>query len=408
MKQKKGELYWHDPWGIREALLYGLRNASLALDCCDTSYARWLRVEIKRFAQHSRASVKTATRLLEEVTAENWTARLERKHISSRNCEQLNYVSEQDSGMTSSLELSDGSSMPRLGFGTAIFHKDCACEHGRRCQACAGMTDILQAAVTSAIKQGYRHFDCAQCYNNEAVIGEALRASALPREELFLASKLSHAEDYGSSATPKLVKKQLQKLQTNYLDLYYLHDDIGDVRREKAAWRALERLHDQGFIKHLGLSNYRADAIERVMQYARVYPSVLQVKYDVYHPGYQWGEDGIDNVVAFARSHGIAIVGYATFSGWPSLLRARDDPHVCSMARRYERTPVQVLLRHGLQKGLALIPASTNQAHIQHNRNLFDFSLSENDVAHLDSLANLAAFERVPWLPERHEFGSFS
>lgn len=192
----------------------------------------------------------------------------------------------------------------------------------------------------------------------------------------------------------------MQKLQTNYLDLYYLHDDIGDVRKEKAAWQALERLHDQGIIKHIGLSNYRSDAIKRVLSYARIYPSVLQVKYDVYHPGYQWAEKGIDNIVAFAQEHGIAVVGYANFSGWPSLLQARNDPHIRGIGQRYGRTPEQVILRHGLQKGLALIPASANKAHIKSNANVFDFSLAESEVSHLDNLANLAAFKRVPWLPK--------
>lgn len=401
-KKNRGELYWHDPWGIREALLYSLQNACAALGCCNASYARWLKVEAKMFARYLRASYRSATRILDAATDKTWVKHLESKRLFFYNRGQLNRIGdvlEEDCGMASTLELSDGSHMPRLGFGTAIFDKNCACERGRRCQACADMTDTLQAAVTTAVKNGYRHFDCAQCYNNEEVIGKALKASGVPRNKLFLASKLSHKEDYGALATPKLVQKQLQKLKTGYLDLYYLHDDIGDVRKEKAAWQALERLQKQGVIKHLGLSNYRTEAIKRIMKYARVLPSVLQVKYDVYHPGYQWAEDGIDNIVAFAQLHGIAVVGYATFSGWPSLLQARDDPHVCSVAQRYGRTPVQVLLRHGLQKGLALIPASVNEAHIQSNTKVFDFSLSECDVCHLDSLANLAASRHVPWIP---------
>jgi len=398
---KRGTLYWHDPWGIREALLYSLRNACIALDCCDASYAKWLRTETQRLARTSSNNVRFATRALEKVMSEAWTELSKTKRVSVSNHEQLNFADValgSKSIETSSIELSDGGSLPRLGFGTAIFDKDCECAHGQRCQACTNMRDVLRVAVTNAVKQGYRHFDCAQCYNNEDTIGEALKASDVQRKHLFLTSKLSYHEDYGSSATPRLVRNQLQKLQTSYLDLYYLHDDIGDYRKEKAAWRALERLYDQGVIKHLGLSNYRSEGIERIMSYARVYPSVVQVKYDVYHPGYQWAEDDIDNIVAFAQSHDIAVVGYASFSGWPSLLQARNDPHVCSIAQDYDRSPTQILLRHGLQKGLALIPASVTQAHIKSNKELFDFSLSGSDVAYLDSLASLAECEHVPWL----------
>merc|ERR1712070_778242 len=146
---------------------------------------------------------------------------------------------------------------------------------------------------------------------NENIIGDALKVSGVPRHKLFLASKLSHMEDYGAAATPRLVKEQLRKLQTNYFDLYYLHDDIGDVVKERAAWRALERLHEQGIVRHLGLSNYSTHGVKRIMKYARVFPSVLQVKYDVYHPGYQWAEDEVDNIVEFGRSCRMAIVGYA-------------------------------------------------------------------------------------------------
>lgn len=261
------------------------------------------------------------------------------------------------------------------------------------------MASTLQTAVLAAVRHGYRHFDCAQCYNNETSIGKALKASGLPREDLFLSSKLSSPGDYGSAATVALVERQLWKLHTNYLDLYYLHDDIGDARKEKAAWRALEHLHDKGIIKNLGLSNYRTDGIKRVMSFARIPPSVLQIKYDVYHPGYDWGTTGIDDVVHFAGKQGLAVVGYANFSGWPSLLRARGDPHIVCMAQRYNRTPTQVILRHCLQKGLAVIPASLSEEHIKDNACVFDFSLDNADVSYLDGLASLAAFGRVSWLP---------
>jgi 2,5-diketo-D-gluconate reductase A len=285
-----GTMYWHDPWGIREALLYSLQNACIAQSICNACYARSLEAEMKRLTRSSSASVRSTVRFLEEMMNEDWTKASKSKSVSISNCEQLNNVQaslEADSIETSSVELSDGSRLPQLGFGTAIFHKDCMCEHGYRCHACSDMKGALHMAVVSAVKQGYRHFDCAQCYNNEDIVGEALRASGVERKKLFLASKLSYWEDYGSAATPRLVRKQLQRLRTSHLDLYYLHDDICDFRKEKAAWRALERLHDEGVIKYLGLSNYRVEGIKRIMKFARVWPSVLQVKYDVYHPGYQ-------------------------------------------------------------------------------------------------------------------------
>lgn len=401
-KDASGMLYWHDPWGIREALVYSFRNACIALGSFDAKIAKWLEKEARAFANNDRSKVAKAERLLGGVLSERWTQGLDTKQVKFDN-RQLNVSagpSKVDTVLSSCIQLADGSRLPRLGFGTAIFDKDCNCITGWQCGACMRMASALHKAVLAAVKYGYRHFDCAQCYNNEAVIGEALKVSGVSRKDLFLASKLSSPGDYGSAATVALVEKQLRKLQTTYLDLYYLHDDIEDFGKEKAAWRALERLHDRGIIKHIGLSNYRVDGIKRVMSFARVLPSVLQVKYDVYHPGYSWATAGIDDVVEFAREQDIAVVGYANFSGWPSLLRARDDPHIVCMAQRYGRTPTQVILRHCLQKGLAVVPASLSEAHIKDNSRAFEFSLEEADLAYLDSLASFASFERMPWLPE--------
>jgi 2,5-diketo-D-gluconate reductase A len=407
-KQRKQELHWHDPYGIREALLYSFRNACIASKVSDATCAKALKLECMRFTKNTHASLRAARSILKQVIGDDRHGTRKGDVMASCKFQQLNAVrgpAKTDNIKTSGIELPDGNLIPRLGFGTALFAKSCSCITGHRCQACEQNKDVVHAAVVGAVKHGYRHFDCAQCYNNEEVIGAALMSTGLPRHELFLASKLSSWEDYGASATRKLVLEQLRKLKTNYLDLYYLHDDIEDLRKEKAAWRALERLHREGVIKHLGLSNYRTSAIKRVMSYANICPSVVQVKYDVYHPGYQWAESGLDNVVAFARDHGIAVVGYANFSGWPSLLRAREDPHIHNIAQRYKRTPEQVILRHCLQKGLVLIPASTRESNIELNAHVFDFSLSEHDVAYLDGLAGLVAFQPISWLPANH--GSF-
>lgn len=403
-KQRRRELFWHDPWGIRESLLYSFGNACAAMSAFDPNHARLLKSELRKFLRNERATLKAAVGILDTVMRD-----CEKQLPTIGNLviecsfEKLNLGTGPADGndvTTSCIELSSGSRIPQLGFGTALFAEDCSCSNGQCCRACIKARGSVHSAVLAAAKHGYRHFDCAQCYNNEEVIGEALTASGVPREHFFLASKISSSEDYGASATAFLVGQQLKKLQTTYLDLYYLHDDIGDINKEKAAWRALECLHEHGIIKHLGLSNYRTGSLKRVMSYARVYPSVVQVKYDVFHPGYQWEEEGIDNVVAFAQSRGIAVVGYGNFSGWPSLLRAQDDPHIHSIADHYQRTPQQILLRHGLQKGMVLIPASRNEANLQSNTHIFDFSLRQSDEAYLDSLATFVAFKSIPWLPQ--------
>ena len=243
---------------------------------------------------------------------------------------------------------------------------------------------------------------CAQGYHNEETVGEALRASGVPRERLFIASKLSDPEAMRSdAATVRTVEFQLRTLagwaasastsggaSASYLDLYYVHMDffteqLGE-EAERRVWRTLERLHDAGRLRALGVCNYSVPALERLWKLARVKPTVLQCKFDPLHPGYQrLGPQPHEqaDVVGWAQAHGMAVVGYSTLSGWPFALRAVEDPHVAAVAKECGRSPAAVLLRHAMQHGLAVIPSSANRTRLETNREALSFEL---DAAQID------------------------
>eukprot|EP00746_Dinoflagellata_sp_MGD_P132746 gnl/MRDRNA2_/MRDRNA2_66436_c0_seq2.p1 gnl/MRDRNA2_/MRDRNA2_66436_c0~~gnl/MRDRNA2_/MRDRNA2_66436_c0_seq2.p1 ORF type:complete len:458 (-),score=84.41 gnl/MRDRNA2_/MRDRNA2_66436_c0_seq2:44-1417(-) len=289
------------------------------------------------------------------------------------------------------IDLGGGQLMPLLGFGTGIFYK--------------GPEDVAEAIRYAATELGYRHFDCAQAYHNEEIVGRGLKASGVPRKELFISTKLSDPSFLGRSQTPGLVHEQMKKLGVDYLDLYMFHSELhqGDEEKEKEAWQALEKLHAAGTIRALGLSNYGIDGIKRIISFAKVKPVYLQIKYDVYHPGYQFARAGQDDVVAWAQNQGLVVVGYSTLSGWPFVLRSVQDPYIEALASKYKKSAGQLLLRHSLQRGLALIPSSADRDRLKDNTEIFDFEIDAEDMVLMDGLAHFTSFakDNAPtWIPD--------
>eukprot|EP00971_Amphidinium_carterae_P320818 6377083-Amphidinium_carterae.1 len=160
--------------------------------------------------------------------------------------------------------------------------------------------------------------------------------------------------------------------------------DIHEPEKEEAAWRALESLHREGLIRALGLSNYDIAGTERIIKLAEVKPCCLQVKYDIYHPGYQLPKPEQRDIVSWAQDHGLAVIGYSTLSGWPSVLRPIDDPHVFALSTRYEKDPASLLLRHSLQHGLAVIPSTVHKHRLRANLEALDFEIAPEDMALLE------------------------
>ena len=171
---------------------------------------------------------------------------------------------------------------------------------------------------------------------------------------------------------------------------------------ERTVWRALEELHAAGQLRSLGVCNYSVAALERLWKVARVKPSVLQCKFDPLHPGYQRlgrAPHEQTDVVGWAQRRGMVVVAYSTLSGWPFVLRACEDPLVQAVARRNGRSAGAVLLRHALQRGLAVIPSSTSPQRLASNREALQFVLHESDMLQLDALAHLVSPIPPPFVP---------
>jgi diketogulonate reductase-like aldo/keto reductase len=264
------------------------------------------------------------------------------------------------------LTLNNGVTMPALGFG--VFQTPPV---------------ETRAAVETALKVGYRHIDTAAAYGNERGVGEAFRASGLSREEVFLESKI-WINDYGYDETLHGFDKSAGKLGVDQIDLLILHQALpSEFGRTREAYRALETLLADGRVRAIGVSNFMVDHLTALLDSATVVPAVNQIEV---HPYFTQPE-----VRAFGAGHGIvtqawAPIGGITFyrdSGHRSTL---DDPAISEIAKTHGRSPAQVMLRWHLQQGRSAIPKSTNPHRIAENLDVFDFTLSVEDLATIDSL----------------------
>lgn len=233
----------------------------------------------------------------------------------------------------------------------------------------------LVEAVKSAIKNGYRSIDTAAIYGNEAGVGQAIREALaennLSREDLFVTSKVWNA-DLGYESTIAAYEASLQKLGLEYLDLYLIHWPVKGKYKE--AWRALETLYKEGRVKTIGVSNFQVHHLEDVMKDAEVKPMVNQVEF---HPLLSQQE-----VRAFCKEHGIQV------EAWSPLMQGQllDNPVLQEIGAKYGKSVAQVILRWDLQHGVVTIPKSTKEHRIIENAAVFDFALTQEDMAQIDGL----------------------
>ncbi|GJP36793.1 hypothetical protein CLOM_g21270 [Closterium sp. NIES-68] len=245
--------------------------------------------------------------------------------------------------------------MPRLGFGTYMISARDA-----------------EAAVLTALREGYRHIDTAQLYRNEAAVGRAVRASGLRREQVFVTTKLWNA-DNGYDATLSAFHRSLSELGLDYVDLYLLHSPMRvDARLD--SWRAMEDLLRGGRVRAIGVSNFGQQHLEELFAACSVRPAVNQVELHPFGTRRQ--------LVDFCQQHGIAMQAYSPLTKGTRL----RDPTLVEMAARYQKSTAQLMVRWCLQKGFVVLPRSVNPAHIAANTQVYDFSISDIDMAKLDSL----------------------
>jgi len=256
---------------------------------------------------------------------------------------------------TARAPLRGGGFIPRVGLGVW--------------QAPRGAT--TQAAVTVALRAGYRHVDTARIYGNETDVGQAIRDSGVPRAEVFVTTKLWN-DDHGHAAARRACDASLARLGLDYIDLYLIHWPVAGKRLD--TWRALEDLAAEGRARAIGVSNYLPPHLDELAAVARVLPAVDQVEI---HPFLQQRATR-----AWCAAHGVVVEAYSPLTSG----RRLDHPAVAAVAARVGRSPAQVLLRWALQHDLVVLPKSVHEARIRENAALFDFALDAAAMAALDAL----------------------
>lgn len=252
--------------------------------------------------------------------------------------------------------LNNGIKMPMVGFGVFQIHD----------------AKTTQTVVEEAIKTGYRLIDTAQVYGNEEAVGKAIKDSGVPREELFITTKL-WISDFSYEAAKDAFNESLRKLDLDYVDLYLLHQPFGDIF---GAWRALEELYKEGKIKAIGVSNFKPDQLANLAAFNEVTPAVNQIELHVFNQK--------EDEQAYMLSKGVQTESWGAFA--EGQFDVFNNPVLKEIAEKYSKTTAQVMLRWQLQRGIVSLSKSANPERVRQNFDIFDFELSREDM---DKIATL-------------------
>jgi diketogulonate reductase-like aldo/keto reductase len=255
----------------------------------------------------------------------------------------------------SAVTLTNGVVMPRLGLG--VYEMRAGAE--------------TRNAVHGAFEAGYRHVDTAKLYGNEREVGEAVRASGIPRAEIFVTTKLWNS-DHGYDATRRAFEASAERLGLETVDLYLIHWPVHGRRAD--SWRALEAIYEEGRASAIGVSNYTTRHLDELLAACRVAPMVNQVEFSPFL--YQ------RDLLAYCRERGIVLEAYSPLTKGERL----GDATLARVAARRGVSPAQVLIRWALQHDVVVIPKSARRERIVQNARVFDFALDEKDMAALDAL----------------------
>ncbi|MDG5485502.1 aldo/keto reductase [Mycolicibacterium gadium] len=262
--------------------------------------------------------------------------------------------------------LNDGNTLPVIGLGV-----------GELSEA------ETEQSVTAALEAGYRLIDTASAYGNEAAVGRAIASSGIPREEVFVTTKLA-TRDQGFQASQDAIKVSLERLGLDYVDLYLIHWPAGNPGKYVDSWGGLMKRKEEGDTKSIGLANFHAEDLSNVIDLSFFTPAVNQIEL---HPLLNQAELRATNA-----EHGIVTEAYGPL-GVGNLL---DNPTIGSVAQANGKTPAQVLIRWSIQLGNIVIPRSSSPERIKSNIEVFDFELSDDDMATLNGLNDGTRFRPDP------------
>lgn len=254
----------------------------------------------------------------------------------------------------SRIELNNGIHIPIIGLGTWILNGKSAYN-----------------AVSWALELGYRLIDTATIYGNERKVGEAIKNSGVPREDVFITTKVWKS-DQGYESTITTFDKSLKKLGLEYIDLYLIHWPV--VGKTIETWKAMEKIYEDGKARAVGVSNYNIFFLSELFNNSNLIPAINQVEFSPFL--YQ------EELLKVCDTHNIHLEAYSPLTRGYKL----DHPKLVEIAQKYNKTVPQILIRWGLQHHIIEIPKSGNKTHIKENIDVFDFSLKDDEVSQLDNL----------------------
>ena len=275
------------------------------------------------------------------------------------------------------LELNSKHKIPQYGLGVYQISGD----------------DATEKACLSAFEIGIRHIDTAHAYENERGVGSAVKKSGIPREEIFITSKL-WVSDYGKGVTTKAIDKMLDRLGVKYIDLLLLHQQIGDY---VDAYKEMEKAVADGKVRSIGLSNFD-ERLDDILKVCKIKPAVLQVEC---HPF--WNQDDLKKRV---EKYGTIIESwYPIGHGDKSLI---DNEVFTKLGKKYKKTNVQIILRWHIQRGNVVFPKSTNPKHIKENSEIFDFNLTKEEMDEINKMGKTKRFFTMPLEQQEKMFKSWT
>ena len=279
--------------------------------------------------------------------------------------------------MQTYITLNDGTNIPQFGLGVYMVPDG----------------EQTYNAVLDALQMGVRHIDTAHAYQNERSVGKAVKESGIPREEVWITSKL-WPHEYGEGKTAEAIDKMLARLGTDYIDLLLLHQQFGDYL---GAWKDMEKAVKAGKVRSIGISNFESERLEEICEAATIKPSVLQVEC---HPYYQQNElkkriEKYGTVIEswYPIGHGDkGLIGEAVFT---------------RLAEKYRKTNVQIILRWHIQEGNIVFPKTTNPQHMKYNFDIFDFELTATEMDEIRVLNNGKRFFNMTLEQQEQQLGAW-